>query len=126
MEAHPEVPKWHDQTLLQVAAVLGKWRALNLCKPEHNWASSWAGDYRNSFDVVRTVQASRQPLSHLHFSGGTPSGAAPIHELLYANLPAAERNRLLLKALLSEASGTNATRRLLKRVRDKIQRMGKG
>jgi hypothetical protein len=75
---------------------------------------------------VRTVQASRQPLSHLHFSGGTPSGAAPIHELLYANLPAAERNPLLLQALLREASGANATQRLLKRVRDKIQRMGKG
>jgi hypothetical protein len=125
MEAHPEVHKWHDQTLLQVAAVLGKWRALNLCKPEHNWASSWAGDYRNSFDAVRTVQALRQPLSHLHFSGGTPSGAAPIHELLYANLPAEERNRQLLRALLGEASGVNATRRLLKRVRNKVQRMGK-
>ena len=125
MEAHPAVPKWHDQALLLVAAVLGKWRALNLCKPPHDWASSWAGDYRNSLDVVRTVQALRQPLSHLHFSGGTPSGTAPIHELLYANLPAGERNRRLLRVLLSEASGVTEARRLLKQARSRIERMGK-
>jgi hypothetical protein len=126
MEAHPEVVKWHDQALMHVTMVLGKWRALNLCKPPHDWASPWAGDYKNSFDVLRTLQAKHQPVSHLHYSGGTPSGAAPIQELLYANLPAGERNQRLLRALMSEASGMNEARRLLKRVRSKVESIGKG
>jgi hypothetical protein len=126
MEAHPEIPKWHDQTLLHVTATLARWPVLNLCKPPHNWGYSWAGGYKNSFDVVRMVQAAHQTVSHLHFSGGTPSGAAPIHELLYANLPAGERNRQLLRALLREGSGLNAARRLLMRARYKLKHLTKG
>jgi hypothetical protein len=120
MEAHREVVKWHDQALMHVTISAAKWRVLNLCKPPHRWGCSWAGSYRNTFDVLHTVQASHQPVSHLHYSGGTPSGAAPIDELLYANLPPGERNRHLLRALLSEASGVDEARRLLKRVRSKV------
>jgi hypothetical protein len=120
MEAHPEVPKWHDQALLHVTLALAKWPTLNLCKPPHNWASSWAGDYKDSFDVLRTVSAAHQPISHLHYSGGTPNGTAPIDELLYANLPARERNRHLLWALLQETSGLGSAKRLLRRARNKL------
>ena len=125
MEANPEVPKWHDQALLHVTVVLARWPVLNLCKPPHNWASSWAGDYRNSFDVLRTISALHRPLSHLHYSGGTPSGTMPVEELLYAHLPPAERNRRLLQALLHEASGLGSAKRLLGRARNRIKRVRK-
>jgi hypothetical protein len=37
----------HDQSFLNVASLVGNWKMLNLCKPPHNWLSSWAGDYQN-------------------------------------------------------------------------------
>ena len=123
MEANPDVPKWQDQALLHIALTIGKWPALNLCKPPHNWASSWAGDYRNSLDIVRTLQVRQQPMSHLHYSGGNPSGALPIDELLYASLPMPQRNQRLLQALLREASGLAYAQRLLLRARRKLKRM---
>jgi hypothetical protein len=127
MEAHPEVVKWHDQALLHVTVALAKWRVLNLCKPPHCWGCSWAGSYKNSFDVLRAVQGtSHQPISHLHYSGGTPNGTAPVHDLLYSNLPASERNRQLLRAMLREGSGLNEARRLLWRARHKLKHLTKG
>jgi hypothetical protein len=126
MEAHPEVVKWHDQALLHVTLALAKWRVLNLCKPPHSWGCSWAGSYKNSFDVLRAVQgASHQPISHLHYSGGNPNGTAPVHELLYSNLPATERNRQLLRAMVREGSGLNEARRLLWRARYKLKHLTK-
>lgn len=123
MEQNSEVAKWHDQALLHVALTIGNWRCLNLCKPPHNWASSWAGDYKNSFEIIRTVQARRQPMSHVHYSGGNPSGARPIDELLYASLPMKDRNQSLLQALLREASGLAYAQHLLVRARRKLKRM---
>ena len=122
MEEHREVPKWHDQALLLIAVVLGKWKTLNLCKAPHHWASSWAGDYRNLFDVVRTIQTKRQPLSHLHYSGGAPTGAGPVEELLFANLPVQERNRKLLSALAIESSGVGRVKRKVRREWKKVAR----
>jgi hypothetical protein len=117
MEAHREVVKWHDQALMHVALALAKWPVLNLCKPPHNWGHTWAGGYKNSFDVLRTVQACHHPVSHVHFAGGMPTGTAPIDELLYMNLPAKQRNRRLLRALLTEAIGMRQAKRLLGWVR---------
>jgi len=122
MEAHPEVPKWHDQALLHVALAMAKWETLNLCDAPHNWASSWAGHYRNLFDVIRTVQAKRQPLSHLHYSGIAPTGAAPIEELLFASLLAPERNRKLLGALAMESTGAGRVKRKVRREWKKVTR----
>jgi hypothetical protein len=126
MEAHPEVVKWHDQALLHVTLAQSKWRVLNLCKPPHNWGCSWAGSYKNSFDVLRTVQAKHQPMSHLHYSGGNPNGTAPMHDLLYSNVPARERNRQLLRAMFREGSGLNEARRLLWRARYKLNHLVNG
>lgn len=108
-----------------MAVALGKWPVLNLCKPPHNWASSWAGDYKNCLDVLRTVSAAHQPISHVHYSGGWPTGTAPVDELLYSCLPPAERNRQLLQALLKEASGLTSAKRLVWRVKNRIKRMRK-
>ena len=55
---HPEIPRKHDQSLLHVAALLGKWDTLNLCKQPHNWLSSWSGDYSNSMHLVQAIQGS--------------------------------------------------------------------
>ena len=99
MEAHPDIPIWHDQALLHVTLVLARWQVLNLCKPPHNWASSWAGDYKNVLDLVSTIQVDRRPISHLHYSGGIATCTQPINELLLSSLPGKERNRRLLWTL---------------------------
>ena len=51
-----EIPQKHDQSLLHIAVLIGNWNVLNLCKPPHNWLSSWSGDYRNSLDLIQAVQ----------------------------------------------------------------------
>ncbi|AWG22200.1 hypothetical protein FFWV33_12085 [Flavobacterium faecale] len=52
----PEIPRKHDQSLLHIAALLGNWRILNLCKFPHNWLSTWSGDYKNSLDLIHAIQ----------------------------------------------------------------------
>ena len=126
MEAHPEVPVWHDQALLHVTLALAKWPVLNLCKPPHNWADPWAGHHENTFDVLRVIQVERRPMSHLHYAGMALNGARPIDELLYASLPAHQRNHELLRALICEASGLRALRDLLKRAARKAGRIARG
>lgn len=123
MEAHPDIPIWHDQALLHISLVLANWTALNLCKPPHSWASSWAGDYKNVLDLIRTIQVERRPISHLHYSGGIANGAQPMDELLWAGLPVKERNRKLLLALLRQASGLLEMERQWGRIRRKVKRL---
>lgn len=53
---NPEIPIKHDQALLHIAALLGDWKLLNLCKPPHNWLSTWSGDYKNSLDLIQALQ----------------------------------------------------------------------
>jgi hypothetical protein len=119
MEAHRKLFIWHDQTLLHVALVLAKWRVLNLCKPPHNWASSWAGDYKDVLELVRTIQVERRPISHLHYSGKIGTGLRPIDSLLWSSLTEKKRNRRQLRALLRQALGFEAMDRQLNRVRRK-------
>lgn len=57
---NPDIPKKHDQSLLHVAALLGNWKLLNLCKPPYNWLSSWSGDYKNSLDLIQAIQSREQ------------------------------------------------------------------
>jgi hypothetical protein len=120
MEAHRDVLIWQDQTLLHVTLLVAHWRVLNLCRPPHNWASSWAGDYKDVLELVRTIQVERRPISHMHYSGKIGTGARPIDDLLWSNLPAKERNRKLLRALLRQALGLEAIDRQWGRVRRKI------
>jgi hypothetical protein len=117
MEANPGIAKWHDQALLHVTLALVKWPALNLCKPPHNWASSWAGDFKNGLDLLRTVQVARKPVSHLHYSGGIGTGARPMDEFLFAQLSPRQRNRRLLWALMRQESGLAALQNLAGRAK---------
>jgi hypothetical protein len=123
MEAHPEVPVWHDQTLMHVTLALAKWPALNLCKPPYNWADPHAGSYLNILDLCRVIQTDGHPMSHLHYSGINADGAQPIDELLYTSLTAKQRNRRLLRALIWEATGLKAMRELLRRAVRKARRI---
>jgi hypothetical protein len=115
MADHSDTCNLHDQTLMQVASLCGNWKCLNLCKPPHNWLSSWAGDYKNSLDIIHSIQRSGH-ISHLHYSGG-PIGAfeQPIDELLLSCLPPRQR---LLKQLfcgIQSLSGLNLFYNLFRR-----------
>jgi hypothetical protein len=126
MEAHPEVPIWHDQALMHVTLALAKWPALNLCKPPHDWACSHAGSYENIWDVIRVIQVERRPISHMHFSGGVATRTGAIDELLLVNLSAKERKRKLLRALAWEASGLKSLGGLAKRAARRASRVTRG
>lgn len=126
MEAHPDVPIWHDQALLHVTIALAQWRTLNLCMPPHEWADSHAGSYGNILDLVRAIQVERRPISHLHFSGGAGNGTQPIEELLHVSLSAKQRKQKLLSALLAEKSGLHAAGCLTKRAIRKVKRVARG
>jgi hypothetical protein len=79
---HSDIPQKHDQSLLHIAALLGSWNNLNLCKHPHNWLSSWAGDYRNTLHLIQSTQDNGRKISHIHYSGGSPRGNLAIQELL--------------------------------------------
>jgi len=76
------IAKKHDQSLLHIASLLGDWRVLNLCKSPHNWLSSWAGDYKNSLQIIQHIQNKNVNISHLHYSGSSPKGDLAIQDLL--------------------------------------------
>lgn len=120
MQAHPEVVRKHDQSLLHVTLALRKWPALNLCKPPHCWASTWAGDYPNVLDLIALIQAAHRPISHLHFSGFAPAGESAIEELLLSRLPPKQRNRKLLQTLVKQPLGFLAAQHLAGKVKHKL------
>jgi hypothetical protein len=121
MEAHRDLLIWQDQVLLHVTLLLAQWRVLNLCKPPHQWASSWAGDYKDVLELMRTTQVDRRPISHIHYSGKIGNGTHPIDELLWSNLAPSQRNRRQLRALLRQALGVDGLIRQWSRVRRKMQ-----
>jgi hypothetical protein len=125
MEAHRDWLIWQDQVLLHVTLLVAKWRVLNLCKAPHNWASSWAGDYKDVLEMVRTIQVERRPISHMHYSGRIGTGLRPIDELIYSSLTIPERNRKLLWALLRQAVGIEAAERQFDRLRRKIEKLAR-
>lgn len=122
MESHRDLLIWQDQVLLHVTILVAQWRVLNLCKVPHNWASSWAGDYNDMLELVRTLQVDRRPISHIHYSGGLGSGTKPIDEFLWSNLSLKERNRRLLRALSKKSLGLETLANQTNRVKRKIKK----
>jgi hypothetical protein len=104
IRAHPGIAREHDQAFLHLAVLLGPLRAINLCRPPHNWRSTWAGDYRNSLAVVQAAQGPGR-LLHLHYSGGTTEGYAAREDFNYADCTDAERMRRLTRAALLHRTG---------------------
>lgn len=102
-EAHEGVPVKHDQALLHIASLLGNWKIKNLCKDD-NWLSSWAGHFENDLEIIQKIQEGR-PISHLHYSGGTPSGNAPVDDLLNSYLDRKTRTLKLVSSGLKELTG---------------------
>lgn len=103
---NPEIPIKHDQALIHIAALLGDWKLLNLCKPPHNWLSTWSGDYKNSLDLIQALQGGEErtsantenlSLSHLHYSGRERLGAEPIDELIFSSQTNENRRLLFFK-----------------------------
>jgi len=125
-QTHPAIPKKHDQAFLHVASLIGKWKMLNLCKPPHNWLSSWAGDYQNPLALIHALQAEpARQISHLHFSGGVPVGTEPTADFLSANLDSRQRMIRLTKLGILELGGWIPARQHFKRIRNGLRRRWK-
>jgi len=123
MTDHPGIAKPHDQALLHLAVLLGKWRVCNLCKPPGNWGSSWSGDYADPLTLIQAINgATRRRLSHLHYSGGWPDGSKPIEVLLHADCGVERWNRTILVESARQVFGINYLRRRLKNLRHKLKR----
>jgi hypothetical protein len=124
--SNPAIPKRHDQSLLHIASLIGRWKMLNLCKPPHNWLSSWAGDYPNPLALIHAIQSEPQKqISHLHFSGGVPVGTEPSADFLSAHLGARQRTIHLTKLGILQICGWIAFRRHSKRIRTGLRRRWK-
>jgi hypothetical protein len=116
LSTHPGVAIEVDGSFLHIAALAGNWRVLNLCKDPHRWLSPWAGDYRNSLDVVQKAQRGR-PIAHIHYSGWSPRLNKPQEDFLTAHL--SERTRLarLVSSGMKELAGWNWFSRAFGRLR---------
>lgn len=122
-KANHGIPKRHDQSLLHIASLLGTWKVRNLCRTD-NWLSSWSGHFQNSLDIILKIQAG-QRISHLHYSGGTPSGSAPIDDLLLSNLNKESRNKVLVSSGMKDLSGLTALTWYYKRGKHKLKHYNK-
>ena len=121
------IAKKHDQSLMHVALLLGEWKALNLCKPPHNWLSSWAGDYKNPLALVLSIQAGpvdkKVNISHLHYSGFSPKGEKATDIFLYSNMDENSRLTIQTKAGFEKLSGLSFIKFQKQRVERRIKRM---
>lgn len=123
MRANADACYLQDQTMMHIAALIGNWRCLNLCKPPNNWLSSWAGDYKNTLEVIQRIQHGRR-ISHLHYSGG-PTGrlTRAIDELQLSTLGGRARLKALTLAGACELSGLNMTRTLMGKFKRKSRQL---
>ena len=123
---NPGIAKKHDQAFLHLAALIGNWKILNLCRPPHEWLSSWAGDYGNTLSVIHAIQSdSARKISHLHFSGGAPIGTEPTADLLHSHLDSNQRTRKLTWLGFLQHCGWFSMHSLKKRIQRGIVRRWK-
>jgi hypothetical protein len=121
MRDHADACYLQDQTMMHIAAIMGNWNCLNLCKGPHNWLSSWAGDYANTLGLLQKVRAGGR-ISHLHYSGSSTTELInPIDELLMSNLAPRRRLRESTRAGLRELAGINAVRRFKGKVKRRLK-----
>lgn len=122
---NPGIAKKHDQALMHIASLLGNWKIKNLCRHPHNWLSTWAGNYTNTLQVVHKIQHSNiyKPISHLHYSGHTPSGTKPIEDFLYANADERKRTAQLFVRGARDLSGYTYLQLLRKKVTIRIKKL---
>jgi hypothetical protein len=104
IRGHPGIAREHDQAFFHLAMLLSPLRTVNLCRPPHDWRSTWAGDYRNSLAVVQAAQGPGR-LLHLHYSGGTTEGYAAPEDFNFADCTDAERMRRLSRAAFLHGTG---------------------
>lgn len=115
---HPDIPQKHDQALLHVAALIGNWSMLNLCKYPTKWLSTWAGDYKNSLAIIQSIQSDSIPkqVSHIHFSGKKINGVTPIEDLLFSNQSKNDRLKKLMVNGFEELSGLQSMKHYKKKL----------
>jgi len=128
---NPEIPIKHDQALIHIAALLGDWKLLNLCKAPYNWLSTWSGDYKNSLDIIQALQRREErtsvpiekvTISHLHYSGRDRLGFESIDELIFSNQTNKNRKWLLFKIHSADLFQITYLKKQIKRVKRYLNR----
>jgi hypothetical protein len=128
---NPEIPIKHDQALIHIAALLGDWKLLNLCKAPYNWLSTWSGDYKNSLDIIQALQRREErtsvpiekvTISHLHYSGRDRLGFESIDELIFSNQTNKNRKWLLFKIHSADLFQITYIKKQIKRVKRYLNR----
>jgi hypothetical protein len=120
MAVNHKACKLHDQTLFQVASLLGRWKSLNLCKEPNNYLSSWAGAYPNTLNLIQKIQNGNS-ITHLHYAGA-PTGLFfnPIDELLLSSRTPRDRQFKITSSWIKRQSGYNYLRRILKKLKRRL------
>ena len=120
---NPGIPKKHDQSLMHIASLIGNWKILNLCKEPNNWLSPWAGDYDNTLTIIQAIQRnySKNFISHIHYSGGIPTGTSPVEELLFASSDTKTRLRALIYRGMKDLSGISYLNTLKRKAKVKMK-----
>lgn len=121
MKTHSTVVIPHDQTLLHLAALIGRWRIRNLCKAPDRWASSWAGDYQDPLMLIQLLNGrERRRISHVHYSGDWPDGSKPIEVLLDSFRDRDAWNRHAAVQAARHSLGINQVQKVIKKVRRRL------
>lgn len=106
------LPKNHDQALMNIASLIGDWKTLNLCKSPHSFLSTWSFDYKNSLDIINKIQSTNKKVIFLHYAGYTPKGYKSVDELLISELNEKQRLLYFLKASFVYFKEHNFIRRM--------------
>ncbi len=118
---NPDIPKFHDQALLNICIHLHDWKTINLCQGPYMYLSSWHGDYKNSFDFASKVAMAQGRITHIHYSGYTPVGLFPMEELLKIDATVNERIKSHTIVGLKFFSGFYYISSLIKKVKRKLK-----
>jgi hypothetical protein len=119
LDCHPGIVLPHDQTALHFAILIDDLVVRNLCH-EEGWASSWAGDWASPLALIHAVN-NRNPISHIHYSGGWPDGSKPIDVLLLSHLDRDQWVSRVFRDSLCHRFGINWLRHRAKAARRKLR-----
>lgn len=104
-QQHRELPKKHDQALLNIASFIGNWKTLNLCKDPYPFLSTWSLDYKHPLEIIQKIQTTGKKIIFLHYAGYKPIGHKLVDDLLYSSFSEKKRLKFYFKTALNNLTG---------------------